>query len=104
MSRVAVSVALGVGLGLGLLAGCGGMSPPPVSPADAARANVQVSDLENGRSLLMRKCGGCHRVPLPAEHSPHDWPSKIGEMSARAHVDDQQRQLIESYLVTMATR
>lgn len=100
MLRAAVSVALG----LGLLASCGGMSPPPVSPADATRANVQLADLENGRSLLMRKCGGCHRVPLPAEHRPHDWPNKIGDMTARAHVDDQQRRLIEEYLVTMASR
>ena len=95
---------LRVAVVLGLLAGCVGSSPPPVSPADAARANVQITDLESGRSLLMRKCGGCHRVPLPAEHSPHDWPSKIGDMMARAHVDDQQRHLIESYLVTMASR
>ena len=88
----------------GALSGCGGMSPPSVSPLDASRVNLQLADLQNGRSLLMRKCGGCHRVPLPAEHSPHDWPAKLGEMSARAHVDDQQRQLIEQYLVTMATR
>ena len=78
------------------------MSPPPVSPADASRAQVQLADLENGRSLLMSKCGGCHRVPLPAEHRAPDWPTKLGEMSARAHVDEQQRHLIEAYLVAMS--
>ena len=88
----------------GMLAACGASSPPSVSPLDANRANVQLADLQNGRSLLLRKCGGCHRVPLPTEHSPHDWPAKLGEMSARAHVDDQQRHLIEAYLVTMASR
>src|SRR6185436_2389232 len=100
MSRVAFGfLVLGIA---GALSGCGGMSPPSAIPLDASRVNLQLADLQNGRSLLMRKCGGCHRVPLPAEHSPHDWPAKLGEMSARAHVDDQQRQLIEQYLVTMA--
>jgi len=87
----------------GVLAACG-TSPPPVSPLDASRANLQLADLQDGRSLLLRKCGGCHRVPLPAEHPSHEWPAKLSEMSARAHVDDQQRQLIEAYLVTMAAR
>jgi mono/diheme cytochrome c family protein len=89
---------------LGLLAGCAGMSPPPASPADATRAKVELAELQNGRSLLLSKCGGCHRPPMPAEHRAHDWPTKLGEMSARAHVDDQQRRLIEEYLVTMSTR
>ena len=98
MFRVALALCVS-----SMLAGCG-TSPPPVSPLDASRANLQLADLQNGRSLLLRKCGGCHRVPLPAEHSPHDWPAKLSEMSARAHVDESQRQLIEAYLVTMAAR
>jgi hypothetical protein len=80
------------------------MSPPPASPADAPRANVELAELQNGRSLLLSKCGGCHRPPIPAERQPHDWPTKLQEMSARAHVDVQQRRLIEEYLVTMAAR
>lgn len=80
------------------------MSPPPASPADAMRAKVELADLEHGRSLLLSKCGGCHRPPIPAEHPPHDWPTKLEEMSARANVDLQQRHLIEEYLVTMASR
>lgn len=89
---------------LGLLAGCVGSSPPPASPADATRANLELAELQSGRSLLLSKCGGCHRVPMPTEHRAHEWPTKIDDMSARAHVDDQQRRLIEEYLVTMASR
>ena len=94
---------LRVAVALGLLAGCVGMSPPPASPADATRAKVELAELQSGRSLLLSKCGGCHRVPMPTEHRAHEWPTKIHDMSARAHVDDQQRRLIEEYLVTMAT-
>jgi hypothetical protein len=88
----------------GALAGCAGSSPPPVSALDASRANVQLAELQSGRTLLMRKCGGCHRVPMPSDHTAHDWPAKLVEMSDRAKVDDQQRHLIEAYLVTMTQR
>lgn len=88
---------------LGVLAGCG-MSPPAATALDASRANVALADLQNGRSLLMSKCGSCHRPPLPTEHRALDWPEKLDEMSQRSNLDHMQRQLIEGYLVTMAAR
>jgi cytochrome c553 len=85
------------------LAACSG--PPPIATAvDAQRAHVELADLEHGRTLLVAKCGGCHQVPLPSEHTAHDWPIKLGEMSARAKLDDEQRRSIEKYLVVMAPR
>ena len=96
---VALWVTLGVALGL--VAGCVA-APPPVTAIDASRAHVELADLQRGRSLLVSKCGGCHRTPLPAEHRGAAWPEKLDDMSARAHLDDLQRHLIEAYLVTMA--
>jgi hypothetical protein len=96
------AVALGFALGLvGMLAGCG-VSPPPATALDASRVHVELADLQRGRSLLVSKCGGCHRPPLPAEHRGDLWPEKLDEMSPRAHLDLEQRHLIEAYLVTMA--
>jgi hypothetical protein len=89
-------------LALGLLAGCG-LSPPPATAVDASRANVALADLESGRSLLMNKCSS-HRPPMPRERGARDWPSKLDEMSRRAHLDREQRHLIEAYLVTMSGR
>jgi hypothetical protein len=100
MSRVAVGPLL---IALGMLAGCG-MSPPPATAIDASRAHVELADLQQGRSLLVSKCGGCHRTPLPADHRGEAWPEKIDDMSARAKLDVTQRHLIEEYLVTMAAR
>ena len=90
-------------LALGLLAGCG-LSPPTATAVDASRANVALADLESGRSLLMNKCSSCHRPPMPGERVARDWPSKLDEMSRRAHLDREQRHLIEAYLVTMSAR
>ena len=87
----------------GLAAGCGG-ALPVATPVDAARAGVALAELQQGRSLVAAKCSGCHRTPQPAEHRSGEWPRMIDEMSRRAHVDRGERQAIQDYLVTMATR
>jgi hypothetical protein len=85
-----------------LLAGCN-VAPPHATAIDAERAQVDLAELHEGRSLLISKCGGsCHRVPLPSQHSATAWPAKLDEMSARAGLDGRQRGLIEKYLVTMS--
>ena len=95
---------LPVAFALALATGCVGMSPPPASAIDASRAHIELADLQSGRSLLLSKCGGCHRPPMPAERRPHDWPVTLNDRSSRAHVDGTERHLIEEYLVTMAAR
>jgi hypothetical protein len=86
------------------LAGCGVRSPPSATATDASRANIQLADLQRGRSLLVTKCGNCHRTPLPGEHRASEWPGKLDEMTTRANLEGDQRHLIEEYLVTMSTR
>jgi hypothetical protein len=83
-----------------VLGGCTAM-PPPVTAVDAERAHVMLADLQQGRDLLVGKCGGCHAVPLPADLERAKWPSKVDEMSARAGLVPSQRELIAQYLVTM---
>ena len=85
----------------GVLVGCGG-APPVATAADAARAHVALADLEQGRTLMLGKCSGCHRAPMPADQRGHDWPHWLDEMTDRAKLEPLQRHLIEQYLVTMA--
>jgi cytochrome c5 len=101
MYRAVVTCFVAVVAGLGL--GCGG-ALPVATPVDAARSGVALAELQQGRSLVASKCSGCHRTPLPTEHSSDEWPKMIEEMSQRAHVDGQERQAMRDYLVTMATR
>jgi len=83
------------------LGGCGG-GPPVATPADAARGHLALADLEEGRTLLLGKCSGCHAAPLPSARPIRDWPRELDDMGARAHLSRAQRQRIEAYLVTMA--
>src|SRR5262245_57740047 len=102
-SVLLASVLLASGLIVGALAGCT-TALPVVTAGDAARAGVDLAELQQGRSLVGAKCGGCHRPPLPAEHASREWPHMLDEMAARSHLDVTQQHLIEKYLVTMAAR
>ena len=84
-----------------VLVGCGG-SLPTATAIDASRAHVELADLQNGRSLVVSKCGACHRPPMPADHGANEWPVMLDEMAGRAHLDFMQRRLIQEYLVAMA--
>jgi cytochrome c5 len=97
MRRIALTIVLAG------LAACGAM-PPVATAGDAARANVALAELEQGRSLLLSKCGNCHAPPLPASQRIADWPAKVGEMAVRSKLVAGQRELIEQYLVAMASR
>lgn len=97
-----MSRAVAIVVCLAALGGCARRIPPSATVGDAQRANIELTDLEHGRALLIRKCGGCHRPPMPAEHTAAAWPSKLDEMSVRANLDGEQRRVIQQYLVTMA--
>jgi hypothetical protein len=87
-----------------LVAACARRSPPVATTIDAERGNVELAQLEEGRKLLIRKCTNCHRVPLPSEHTPAQWPKLVDDMAERSSIDGAQHKLIEQYLVTMAAR
>ena len=78
------------------------VAPPQATAIDAQRAHVELAQLQTGRSLLVKKCSGCHATPRPTEHPSAQWPLKLDEMSERAHLDISERGMIEEYLVVMA--
>ena len=87
------------------LVGCAPRTPPAATAGDANRANVELAELQQGRTLLIQKCGNaCHTTPMPSDHTVMEWPHHLDEMSERAHLEPMQRALIEKYLVTMAQR
>lgn len=92
-------------LPLVLLAACAPRVPPPATASDASRAHIELAELQQGRTLLVQKCGNaCHVTPMPLQHTAAEWPAKLSEMADRSHLQPMQRALIEKYLVTMAQR
>jgi hypothetical protein len=87
------------------LGACAPRTPPMATANDALRVHVELAQLQQGRTLLVQKCGNsCHVTPLPSQHAAIEWPHALDEMAARSGLDREQRALIEQYLVTMAPR
>ncbi len=65
---------------------------------------VTVADLDRGRSLYVARCSSCHQPVPPTHIAPAEWPGHVQEMSERAHLDASEQRLVETYLVTMASK
>jgi hypothetical protein len=88
-------------LALLVFAGACRVAPPVATQADADRSHVELAELSEGRATMIRKCGSCHKPPLPRDHTALEWPAKLDEMSQRANLDVHQRRVIEKYLIAM---
>jgi hypothetical protein len=82
---------------LGIASACT-PSPPHATAADADRANVALAELEQGRTIVVGKCGACHKPPMPTDA----WQPVMTDMAERAKLDGDQRRLAEQYLSVMA--
>lgn len=90
-----------------LAGGCARSQPPPVTPADTARATarwpgITADQLQQGRVLYMERCSDCHVPVDPRAIRAELWPAHVAQMRDRAHLEPAQAELIERYLVTMA--
>ena len=103
ISRVAVA-----GFVTSTLLGCAAIPPPLVTPAhvkwaDATWPDATLASLDEGRTLLLRKCNDCHNTPTMSQETPAKWPDKIEEMGQRAHLKPTDIELIKRYVVTAAS-
>src|SRR5690349_5203323 len=70
------------------LAACARHTPPRATAMDAERAHISLEELEQGRSLLVAKCGSrCHKTPLPTDKVAAEWPHALDEMAERSNLD-----------------
>ena len=103
ISRLAVAA-----LFISTAVGCAAIPPPLVTPAhvqwaDATRPDATLASLDQGRTLLLRKCNDCHNTPAINLETPATWPGKIDEMGERAHLKPTDIELIKRYVVTAAS-
>lgn len=87
------------------LAACGGSPIPRPTQADAARGNARfpgltLSELSQGRTLYVSRCGSCHALKPPAELSAERWETEVGEMREKNGVklSDAEARAIVRYL------
>lgn len=101
----AVSALMAAAAALTALACAAALRHPTASDAQAVAARypgTTAADLERGRSLYVRRCAGCHTLPLASAHSAAEWPDVIGEMAGRARLGPEERRDVERFLVALA--
>ena len=72
--------------------------------ASARWPDATLESLEQGRSLYVRSCAGCHNLHPPTDYAPDRWPSVIAEMAPDAMVTTQEQELIARYLSAASAR
>jgi len=94
----------------GVLWACGGSAVPEPTSADATRVSshfpdVTLSELSQGRSLYLSRCGSCHVLRRPAELAPDQWQAEVDEMRTKNGVklSDGEARAILRYLVMAAS-
>jgi mono/diheme cytochrome c family protein len=91
---------------IGLLAiGCASMiAQPTESDRDWAAQrwpSTTVDALNEGRSLYVRKCSGCHSLYVPSQFGDDEWREAIVEMRDRSGIDQREAKLILRYVITI---
>jgi len=90
--------------------GCGGSPIPQPTAADASRGSVHfadltLSELNQGRSLYVSRCGSCHVLKRPLELPPEQWQTEVTEMRQKngVQLSDAEARAIIRYLTVAAS-
>lgn len=102
LGRALMAVPLGLAL-----SGCARGDLPVATAADAARAqrwwpDATVDELNHGRTLVRRRCSGCHQPPMPGDRTAAQWPAQVALMAARSGLRTAEREPLRRYLAAFA--
>jgi hypothetical protein len=75
---------------------------PQVTLQDADTTGIALADLKEGRRRYVNKCGGCHPLYAPSAYPGAVWNEQVEEMRGRAHLTDEDKRLILTYLQGMS--
>lgn len=86
--------------------GCAVALPAPTA-ADSVAAQPRwpgttAADLERGRAVYVRRCGGCHHLHHPSEEKPERWPDLVRKMAPRAKLAGDEARDVLRYLVVLS--
>jgi hypothetical protein len=70
-----------------------------VTAARARWPDTSRATLEQGRSLYVRRCSGCHNLYVPSDYPASAWPEIVEEMSEKAKLDRDERDQVLRYLI-----
>lgn len=80
-----------------------------LSESDANRMSakfpgITLSDLQNGKALHEEYCGKCHSLHRGNELSEEELNKVVPRMAKKSQIDEQKKDMILKYMITMNTR
>jgi cytochrome c5 len=69
-----------------------------IPTASQQTASANLSQLQAGRKLYVRKCGSCHMLVLPEKHTKKEWQHFLDEMQQKASINNLEKEQILLYL------
>ena len=89
---------------------CGSAAVPQPTAADASRGSAHfpdltLSELTQGRTLYVSRCGSCHTLKRPSELPAAQWQVEVTEMRNKngVRLSDAEAQAITRYLAIAAS-
>lgn len=68
-------------------------------PATAdVTTTATLTDLQNGRTLYVNKCGSCHNLYSPDSYSSANWSSILTSMAPKAGLTSTEKSLVLKYV------
>jgi len=69
------------------------------TPTDAdITATATLTELQQGRTLYLNKCGSCHGLYSPDAYTPSQWIGVMSNMAPKANLSTSEKQLISKYV------
>ena len=79
------------------------IKPPAETDTQVAQqhwSDASYTQLKQGYSIYIKKCGSCHYLHRPSKYSEEKWKKKIPIMGKKAKLDSLQTQSILRYVLT----
>lgn len=70
--------------------------PPPPKETNTAR-------VAQGKGLFEDNCAKCHKLFKPADFNQREWGPILTSMQRKAHLDNDQMDLVRDYIFSIAT-
>ena len=64
----------------------------------AQTSGVKLADLQQGRTLYVASCSGCHTLYTAETYTKTEWTTNLNKMQRKAKISDGEKALIYNYL------
>ena len=69
-----------------------------VPTATDVTTTATLTDLQNGRTLYLNRCGSCHNLYSPDSYSSSNWSSILASMATKAGLSSTEKSLVLKYV------